>query len=613
MKYSQLASALSVALFSYASFSSDTLPTDDVDETHVVIANRFAQSPSSVLASMTVVTREDIEALQVTTALDVLETMPGIEVNKLGGKGQTSSLYLRGTPTKHTLVIVDGVKINSATAGGASIGLIPAFAIERIEVVRGPRAAVYGSDAIGGVISITTLSAQDKRHQTKVGYGTENQSLLAWRSAGQLNEQTQGALIIANERSTGSEIYEMTPEDHGFEAFTALGSLAHQFNQQWSAQFHSYRLDSGSEYASQYGGAKQENLVEFYTLAAALKFNRENWYSQWQLSTTHDHAQDGDVRGLVAKTALEAKRHSVSWLTQYQASPNLDVNVGIDLEREDAQRGGANTTQYVKTKKDNLGVFGTALYRNERTTLEASMRHDDDSAFGNHTTWTIGAGVNLWSGVELLASSGTSFKAPTFNDLYWPGQGNPNLKPETSISHEVGLRFYNALVDIELAAYQNDLDDMIAWAPIGENGLWLPANVEKARIRGVELEARFDTGSIAHTVAAEWKDPENRADGKQLIRRAKQNYAWTAIYRHDRVDWSAVVNYIGKRPDSTGSDMKAYTTVDLSARYQVTGALTLGARVDNLFNEDFQTAHGYDGNYYLGEQRQFFADMTYQF
>ncbi|RAH26564.1 TonB-dependent receptor plug domain-containing protein, partial [Vibrio vulnificus] len=156
MQKSLLAIAMASLLTPISYLHAQEVQTND---TVVVTANRFEQVESSVLASISVVTKAEIEQLNVTTALDILKTLPGVEVNSQGGKGQISSLFLRGTSSKHTLVLVDGVKINSATAGGAELGLIPAFAIEQIEVVRGPRAAIYGSDAIGGVIHIKTIPA----------------------------------------------------------------------------------------------------------------------------------------------------------------------------------------------------------------------------------------------------------------------------------------------------------------------------------------------------------------------------------------------------------------------------------------------------------------------
>ncbi|HDY7576275.1 TPA: TonB-dependent receptor plug domain-containing protein, partial [Vibrio vulnificus] len=201
MQKSLLAIAMASLLTPISYLHAQEVQTND---TVIVTANRFEQVESSVLASISVVTKAEIEQLNVTTALDILKTLPGVEVNSQGGKGQISSLFLRGTSSKHTLVLVDGVKINSATAGGAELGLIPAFAIEQIEVVRGPRAAIYGSDAIGGVIHIKTIPAnRQTKHDANLGYGNDDHSSLAWRSSGELNDSTEASFVFSDEKSDG--------------------------------------------------------------------------------------------------------------------------------------------------------------------------------------------------------------------------------------------------------------------------------------------------------------------------------------------------------------------------------------------------------------------------
>jgi len=586
------------------------------NDTIVVTASRFAQPESSVLASMSVITKAEIEKLNVTSALDVLKTLPGVEVNSQGGKGQISSLFLRGTSSKHTLVLVDGVKINSATAGGASLGLIPAFAIEQIEVVRGPRAAIYGSDAIGGVIHIRTIpSERDTKHDANLGYGNDDHTSLAWRSAGQINDSTQASFVFSDEKSDGYRVNEVAPnsDSHGFESQTLFGSLRHEFNEVWFAQFNGYQQNSDVEYANQFSGAKSESNTDFYSVAGSLNFQKQHFASQLMVSRSDNEAWDGSASGAVAKTALFSSRNSASWLNQWAVRPALNLAAGIDYDQEHARQGGANSSNYSKTEKDNKAAFVTAQFANSLVTAEASVRHDDDSAFGHHTTWNIGLGVAPTDNLEFVASTGTGFKAPTFNDLYWPGSGNPNLKPETSKSSEVGVRGTFSFVQIDVSAYRNEIEDMIDWAPTGPGGAWTPSNIDNAKIEGIEIEALFETGVIEHRVSAEWKDPRDKSDDSLLIRRARENFSWVSTYSADSFDLSAVANYVGERKDSTGKTMEAYTLLDISANYKVTDALSLGARVANLFDKEYQTAHSSSGKYYLGEGRNWFATVNYRF
>ncbi|ENM5815973.1 TonB-dependent receptor [Vibrio mimicus] len=585
-------------------------------ETVVVTANRFEQAESSVLASISVVTKADIEKLNVTSALDILKTLPGVEVNSQGGKGQISSIFLRGTSSKHTLVLVDGVKINSATAGGASLGLIPAFAIEQIEVVRGPRAAIYGSDAIGGVIHIKTIpDSRETKHDANLGYGNDDHSSLAWRSTGQLNDSTQASFVFSDEKSDGYRVNEVAPssDSHGFQSQTLFGSLRHDINDAWYVQFNGYQLSSDVEYANQFSGVKNESNTDFYSVAGALNFHKDNYASQLMVSRSDNESWDGVETGTVAKTALFSSRNSVSWLNHWTVIPTLNLAAGIDYDQEHARQGGANSSNYSKTEKDNKAAYVTAQFSKDIITAEASIRYDDDSAFGDQTTWNLGFGVAPSEYVEFVASTGTGFKAPTFNDLYWPSSGNPDLKPETSKSSEVGIRSYLSFIQIEISAYRNEIEDMIDWAPTGPGGAWTPSNIDNAKIEGIEIEALFETGVIEHRVSAEWKDPRDTSDDSLLIRRARENFSWVSTYTADNFGLSAVANYVGDRKDSTGKTMDAYTVLDLSANYKLTEAITLGARVGNIFDKEYQTAHSSGGKYYLGEGRNWFATVNYRF
>lgn len=610
-------SYLSLAMLSALSYCSLTYAESvPVDETMVITANRFEQPVATVLAPMSIVTKDDIAQLQVTNALDVLKSLPGVEIVQQGGKAQVSSIFLRGTSSRHTLVLLDGVKINSSTVGGASLGLIPAFAIEQIEVVRGPRAAVYGSDAIGGVIHIKTIAAKPRtEHNLHAGYGNNDHSLFAWRSMGEINQATRASFVVANEKSNGYRINELAPEQdtHGFRSQTLFGHVRHDINQEWFAQFNGYQLTSDVDYANQFTGIKNESNVDFYSISGSLNLKTENYFSQLMLSRSDDKSWDGDASGSSARTALSSNRQSISWLNRWQVIPALGLSTGVDYEREKANRGGANSSNYIETDKDNKAAYITAQVIYDGLSAEASLRHDDHNTFGNHTTWNVGLGISVSQYLEVIASSGTGFKAPTFNDLYWPDSGNKDLKPETSKSVEVGLRGYLPFMQWEISAYRNDIDDMIAWAPAGVGGAWIPSNINNARIKGLEVEALFETGPLTHRLVAEWKDPRDKADNSLLIRNARENFSWRTSYSINQLNLSLSASYVGDRKDSTGNTMDAYTLLDIGAEFHLTNQLILGARVGNVFDKEYHTSHSSGGKYYLGEGRNWFGSINYTF
>lgn len=610
MNRSILAIAVASLLPSTYSIAQDV----SIQETMVVTANRFEQSQQSVLASTSVITREEIEVSQATTALDLLKTLPGVTINSQGSKGNVTGIYIRGTASKHTLIIVDGVRINSPTAGEASIGLIPAFAIEKIEVIRGPRAAVYGSDAMGGVISISTTGAANT-HELLLGLGDQGQNQQAWKSSGQLSESTKGSFIFNREKSDGYRIYDGASknETHGYDSQTVFGNLEHQLTDNWNLAFSGYKRDSEVEYADQFAvdGPSKQTDGEFYSLAGKVRYWRDDFASELQIGGTKDHSEDGDAAGMIAKSTLTGYRQSVTWLNTYTGFSDIVLNAGLDYSKEEARRGGTNTQEYDKTDKNNRAAFLTALGEFGDFTAEASVRRDDDSVFGGYNTWNVAVGYFLFEQFQLVASSGTAFNAPTFNDLYWPQSGNPDLDPEESRSTEVGVYGYHDLFDWSLVAYRSKFDNLIAWAP-NSSGQWVPQNVNQAEMKGLELVIDFSTGPIDHKLGAEWLDAVDEETKEDLIRRPEHKFSWSPTISLDKVDASLTVLHTGERFASNGEYLSSYTTVDLGLGVRATDELKLGLRVNNLFDKEYQTAAS-GTLYYIGAERNLLATLNYQF
>jgi vitamin B12 transporter len=499
----------SLSLYSSLTFAQASSSTDS--DTMVVTANRFDQKSASVLASTTVITHQQITTLQVNSALDVLKSLAGIEVVSYGGKAQDTSIFMRGTSAKHTLILLDGVRINSLTSGGSSIGLIPAFAIERIEVIRGPRAAAYGSDALGGVISITTNADYQSHHQAHVGYGSHNHSLLGWQSTGALNDTTQGEFLVAQEKSDGYRVVDSAPagDTHGYKAQTYLGHLRHRFNDQFLLQLSGYKQDSDYEYDSY--GTKYRSNGNQQVLAGILKYHQANVSSELQLSSYYNESKFGQADDSDSKDILAQRKNTISWLNGLVLQDISHLQFGLEYSQDKAERLGAYSSNYGQTKKHTQSVFMTSSSDIDNITFELSGRYDDSSSFGRHSTWNTGIGYWLTDNIQMLASVGTGYKEPTFNDLYWPSSaytvGNPDVKPESSLSREIGLRGQlSHLVQWNLSVYRNDIKDMIAWAE-RDDGKYAPSNVDRARIEGIELGVNFSTGPIQHQLQADWKDP----------------------------------------------------------------------------------------------------------
>ncbi len=585
-------------------------------------ANRFDQSQTSVLASTSTISRQQIEKLAADTALDVIKILPSVEVATQGTKGNTSSLFIRGTNSNQTLVLVDGVRINSPASGIAEFGLIPAFVIEKIEVIRGPRAAVYGADAMGGIISITTVPVyRANTHQFTLAGGSNRYNQQAWRSSGQISDSTYGNIVINNESDQGYYLNSVAPRGSkfGYSTQSLFANLHHDINDAFSASFNGYQLDSKAEFAganpTTWSYSKDETTSNFYSLAGSLNFHNDWLKSALQYNLTNNKIGTRDIAKTRPESIIEARRHTLSWLNTLLPYEYLTINVGVDYNQDLANQSGANRN-FEQTKINNSALFVTSLFDFDATTIELSTRYDDNSAYGQHLTWSAGVGYQVTDTIELALGAGNAFRAPSFNDLYWPNdsytQGNPTLKAETSLSTEISLSGYHTTAIWQLTAYAMQIDNLIEWAP---NTAWIymPTNINQAKIRGVEFNIDFNTGHLNHVLSADWKDPINTATNKVLVNRAKQNYSWRISHSFGKLNNSLLVQYVGERPDSTNNMMKAYTILNLSSRYQITENLQATIKVNNITNMSYQTAHYIGDDYYLGQGRSGYAGIKYQF
>ncbi|MFA0068337.1 TonB-dependent receptor [Vibrio breoganii] len=621
MKKSILATAI-VSLYAPALFAQDTDSTK-VDETIVVTANRFEQTQTSALASVSVVEREQIEQLQADSAYDVLKTLPGVEVRGQGTKASNNSVFLRGSNSNQTLILLDGVRLNTA-AGGTynTLGLIPAFAIERIEVVRGPRAAVYGADAIGGVIAIITKPSNESVHELTLNGGSNNYHQEGWRSAGDLSDSAQGHIVVSNEGSKGYNITDQDiDQDFGYKSQFATGGVTKQINNDWSAGFNGVWQRYENQYVGDFGpaGTAKRQETESYIVSGNVNYQVEDFNSSLQVNFSAEEQSDGDDVTNAPRSFIDSKRTSVLWVNTYTGIDAVTLNGGVDYSYDEANNSGeiygTPVQDFTENTRNNTGVFVTTAIDLSPVLVEASVRHDENSAYGGNTTWGIGAGWFITDSIQLTSNYGTAFRAPTFFDLFYSdafgGSGNPDLEPEKSESFEVGLNGYYDLFTWQLVAYQNDIENLIVADPL----TFVPSNVEEARIQGIELSIDFDTGPVHHVLVGDWKDPQDRTNDRQLDRRAKQNYKWIAGYNYEALGLSLATNYTGERPDAKGTvELDSYITVDFAGSYQVTDNLDVKFKVDNLFDEEYKTSYdSFNQFYWVGAERSYYAGINYRF
>ncbi|AJR06922.1 TonB-dependent receptor [Photobacterium gaetbulicola] len=590
------------------------------DEVMVVTANRFEQSVKNVIAPVSVVTKEEIDAIQAKSLAEVLRRLPGVQVVS-GGYGQNTEVYVRGTTSRHLLVMINGVRIGSATLGSADFSQIPLTGIERIEFIRGSRAALYGSDAVGGVLNIiTAYQPGETLAEVNAGAGSDGYYQLGGSVAGAIGQNSWGKIALKGEQADGfsarKEPYEQ--DDDGFKNRNVVAEIGTQLNDNWKVSLQGYYHDGESDYDDGYFDFVTGDFIStpnaqtessLYNVAAKVGYTNDNFISELTVAQNQDEARN--FSDISAGSKIKTKRDVVNWQNYYQLNTDLEFGGGVEWYRDSVSN---STTILSEDERDNTALYLTSIYRNDAgLQLEGSVRTDDNDSYGRNNTWQLAAAYSFLTNYQISANVGTAFKAPTFNDLYWPDSGNPNLKPEDSTNYEVSLSGTHQLVDWRVTAYQSDIDQLIAWAPIDPDNPfsdWIPMNVDEAQIKGLELTAGFNTGPLYHDISYDYLDAEDSSTKKQLIRRSKHNAKWNVSYLLDQWQFDVSALYKGKSYDDAANtkSLDAYTLVDLAASYYWNDNLILRGRVANLFDEDYVAKETYNV-----QERSYYATVTYQF
>lgn len=599
IKKASLMTALSVTAFS-------GWAQDSNSNTLVVTANRVAQPIETVLAPVSVVTRQDIDRWQSTSLTDVMRRLPGVDIAQNGGMGQQSSLFVRGTNSSHVLILVDGVRLNQAGVSGSSdLSQFPIALVQRIEYVRGPRSAVYGSDAIGGVVNIITTRDQDGTTlNAGVGsngyqnYGGSTQQTFGGHTRVTLAGDytyTKGFDVVAEGNTGGVR----QPDRDGFMSKTIYGALEHSFSNEWSGFVRGYGYDNRTAYdGSPYGGVLVDTRQLYsQTWDAGLRFNQDIFHSQ--LTSSYSHSKDYNYdprlgRYDTSATLDEVKQYNVQWANTVDVGHG-NVGAGIDWQKQTTEPGTNYVTDGYEIR--NTGLFITGLQKLGDFTLEGAARSDDNSQFGQHGTWQSSAAWEFFDGYRFIASYGTAYKAPNLGQLYG-FYGNQNLDPEESKQWEGAFEGLTSGVTWRLSGYRNDIDNLIDY----DSQLMKYYNVGKARIKGIEATASFDTGPLAHSISYDYVDARDAKTNELLVRRAKQQVKYQLDWQVYDFDWGVTYHYLGTRYDNTydpvtyapeSVKLGGVSLWDLAVSYPVTSHLTVRGKIANLFDKDYETVYGY--------------------
>ncbi|WP_233967753.1 TonB-dependent vitamin B12 receptor BtuB [Pectobacterium polaris] len=609
IKKISLLTALSVTAFSGWAQENSSSPNSSSEKNAddmVVTANRFAQPVSSVLAANSIVTRADIDRWQAKSLNDVMRRLPGVDIAENGGRGQLGSVFIRGGSASHVLVLVDGVRLASAgVSGSVDFSQIPMSLVQRIEYIRGPRSAVYGSDAIGGVINIITERAQDGG-VLNAGYGSHAYQNYDGSVRGHVSDNTVVSVAGSYEATHGYNVYPSSslPTDRdndGYRSKSFWGALEQRFSESTSGFFRTYGYDNNTDYDAIFSGSSDKRYLNTRNYDAGLKFNEGIYSSQLIASyQTYDDLNFNDATGKYNGTITQIEQRNLQWGNVFSVG-NGSLSLGADWRNERAEAGGMSAYTNAQSR-DNTGIYLTTQQQFGSVTLEGAVRGDDNQQYGRHGTWQTGAAWEFVDGYRIVGSYGTAFKAPTFDKIYDTAysQGNPNLSPEESKQWEIGVEGLSGPVNWRVSGYRNEVNDLINYRAINfSTGTY--DNIGKAVMTGAEFTAAYDTWWLSHQVTLEYLDAKDKTADKALARRAhkKAKYELSTTLENN-VNVSLTWLYQGARSDtnfdvfpSQPVKLGGVSLWDLAASYPITSHLTVRGRIANLFDKDYETAYGY--------------------
>ena len=566
-----------------------------------VTANRLPQSQADVLASTTIIDRDEIERSQADSVVELLQGRAGIEMTQNGPPGATSSLFMRGSESDHTLVLVDGVRINPATSGGARLEFLSPAAIERIEIVRGPRAAAYGADAIGGVIQIFTRQGGEGTHATldlRAGEdSTAKQNLYV--TTGNADTRLNASLFHRDGDGFNATQADTSSERDGFERTGGQASLSHRFSDKVSLKLNALRQNIDTDYDSCYPGATS-NCNDYITKGYQQTFGGEmdvQLESNWEMAITAGHFDEQyEERADGTRTTLtESHRNEAGIQHRFTHDNGIDV-LGVDYREENIDFDSASpyTGDYAKDSRENYGIYGMVQRQYGEHEVSGSLRYDDDSLFGDETTGSLAYAYHLTPSQRLGLSYSTAYKAPSLLDLYGPSSwgANPDLDAEKSKNLEAFWSFDKGPWNARATLFENRVDDLIVYT--GEYPDAMNRNVDEAKIRGVELSGGWQGDNLSLKASLTRQDPENRQTGDRLVQRAKLYGRIDANYRYQEWSFGTTLRASDDRHDSGGDTLGGYGVVDLRTAWQVTPTVELSAKLENAFDKDYQLVDGYN-------------------
>ncbi len=584
-------SSLTVSPIAYAQTHAQT---PSRVEQLVITSARTPQPLGDTLATISVITREEIDAAGTATLAELLQRKAGVEIRATGGAGQPAGVFIRGANAQHTLVLVDGLRLGSATSGAPAFENIALDLIERIEIVKGPLSSLYGSDAIGGVIQIFTRNFDRSRLQANIGVGSDSATAvnvgftaIENKTAVTLNA---GYSQVRARSATNADAGRFTfdPDRDPYKNSNVSVNISHMLWQGETISLKAWQSRGTVHFDNGPGDDARNRQTLTGVGVSSVNQIMTNWTSRLNIGRTTD---DSRVTSSFPGT-FKTEQNQAVWINEFKTASG-STSAGAEWREEDV----ASTTSYDKKKRKTGSLFGGYLERfgsSGEQQLDFSLRRDEEDQFGRRNTGSIAYGVQLMPALLVYARAGRAFRAPSFNDLYFPGFSNPDLKPERSEQAEIGARFNSAAVRASLVRFDNRIEDLIAFDFV----TFTPMNIRKARIKGWELSGDTALLSIGIKASLTSQKPIDADTGLQLRSRAKL-FGSLALERTIG-QWQIGGDVVGSgrrfdsATESRSSRMSGYAVVNARLSYKVNKLWAVELNANNLADRQYESARGYN-------------------
>lgn len=567
----------------------------------VISASKIEEPVEETTSRVIIIPRKTIESKGAEFIADVLKDVPEINLIQSGGQGKLADVILRGGAPSQLLVMIDGIKVKLITTGTFDFSGIIADDIERIEIVKGPQSTIYGSEAMAGVINIITKKGRDKTH---ADLALEGGSFDTYKTAASFS----GASEMLNYRFTASyfstggiSISKRGDEKDGYKNASFSTKLGIEpldtFNIEITGRYYYDRSELDDYNYNLRQSMDALNYVQhghhFVVSGKGRLYLFDIWEQILTVSNTKDSLKTRDTDTSWNNYDIITGMETVDWQHNLYLSESYTLTAGFENRLEK----GENVGNFSKM------VYNNGVYFNNKLSLfedwlhvNAGIRYDDHETFGHKYTYRLGAVYDIKpADLRILANYGTGFRAPTFNELFWPatpwaGGGNPNLKPEETDSWEAGIEkgFCNEKVVLTATYFNQRYDNLI-------DG-WPPVNIGRAEVKGIEAAVSVKiTDNLIVKPSYTYMDAEDKDTGLRLTRRPKDKFNITSQYSSGNVTILAGYTFVGEAYDSMATrDLASYSLVNLSGNYKLTKNIKIFGKIDNLLDEDYETAGGYN-------------------